>query len=154
MCQRERETGRVGERACVRACLWGSTWQLHNSNNSTVDARVVLLCYKYDKSLTHCSLIVPRAPEYKSLLWANCHPTGMHKSTEVSWNGMHTGWDSVIRIKSLIDYWSPGDKFFNQRSSRGGSSDGFLKAAEITSSCWMYWPPEINWSRGQPNSFI
>lgn len=51
VCQRKRE--------CVCACSRGSTWQLHNSTNSTVGGCVVLLCYKYDKSLTRCSLIVP-----------------------------------------------------------------------------------------------
>lgn len=49
-------------RACLSACWWGSRWQLHNSTNSTVDAGVLLLCYKCDKSLNHGSLIVPWAP--------------------------------------------------------------------------------------------
>lgn len=53
---------RASVRACLPACWWESRWQLHNSSNSTVDAGVLLLCYKHDKSLNHSSLIVPWAP--------------------------------------------------------------------------------------------
>lgn len=50
----------------------------------------------------------PWSSEHKCLLWANCLPkenVQIHWTN--NWNNMHT----VVKIKSIIDYWSPKDKF-------------------------------------------
>lgn len=80
MCVSDRERG--------RDFLWGSTRQLHNSTNSSgwLCYAIVLQTWQIANALlTNC----PSSLEYKRLLWVNCHPKGMHKSAEVSWNNKH-----------------------------------------------------------------
>lgn len=83
-------------------CLWGSIWQLHNSTNSTVGGCVMLLCYKHDKSLTRCSLIVPWAWNTS----ACCELIVTQRECTIHWSELKQyahGWKAVIKSKSVID---------------------------------------------------
>lgn len=87
-------------RVLERTCLWASTWQLHNSNNSSVVRSVVFLCCKHDISLAHGLLIVPWVWVQKRSLRANCHPEGLCESKNVSCNNMQM--DEMPFIKKRI----------------------------------------------------
>lgn len=100
------------------------TWQIANSLNA------------------NC----PLSPEYKYLLWANCHPKEKHKFTKVSCNNMHAGWTLFIKSKFIKDYQSPGKKF--------GSPRDLVDCSKLSIQCVWVWstPPqrlieaEVKWT--------
>lgn len=72
-----------GQKKCES--LRESTWQLHNSANSTVGGCFMLLCDKHDKSPTCCTLIVPRATSTS----ACCELIVTHrKKAQLCWGGL------------------------------------------------------------------
>lgn len=104
----------VTEREKECDSLWGSTWQLHNSTNSTVGGCVMLLCYKHDKSPTYPSLIVPwgwNASACCELIVTQreCPDPLKRAETICTW----PKW-LLWKNRSVIDYWSLENGFYYQ----------------------------------------